>query len=135
MAPVIAPFYFDESVFYGEGVQVMCHVPKGDTPLTFVWTFSSGDVSALAGVNIMNVGDRGTALIIPSVTAIHSGNYSCTVSNAVASAVHYTMLNVKGTMDMLIVFLFRLHRGQNKAKQQHLSNRIINTHGLFQLRP
>lgn len=97
MAPVVTPFEFDESVFYGEGVQVMCHVPKGDKPLSFVWTFSGGDVNSLAGVNIMNAGDRGSVLIIPSATARHSGNYTCTASNVVASASHHTSLNVKGT--------------------------------------
>lgn len=101
MEPVIAPFDFDESVFYGEGVQVMCHVPKGDKPLNFKWTFSKGDVSSLAGVNIMTVGDRGSVLIIPSATAKHSGNYTCTASNIVASASHLTTLNVKGTRLLL----------------------------------
>ncbi|KAG6458280.1 hypothetical protein O3G_MSEX010787 [Manduca sexta] len=95
VAPIIAPFDFDESIFYGEGVQVTCYVPKGDKPLNFKWNFSEEDVSLLAGVNIMNVGDRGSALIIPMVTAKHSGNYSCTASNIVASASHHAMLNVK----------------------------------------
>lgn len=96
MAPVIAPFDFDESVFFGEGVQVMCHVPKGDKPLNLKWSFSGGDVSSLPGLNIMNVGDMGSVLIIPSVTAKHAGNYTCTASNIVASASHHTTLNVKG---------------------------------------
>ncbi|CAB3223434.1 unnamed protein product [Arctia plantaginis] len=95
VAPVITHFEFDESVFFGEGVQVMCHVPKGDKPLNFKWAFSGGDVSSLAGLNIMNVGDRGSALIIPAVTAKHSGNYTCTASNIVASASHHASLNVK----------------------------------------
>lgn len=96
MAPIVTPFEFDESVFYGEGVQVMCQVPKGDKPLDFKWSFSGGDVSSLAGVNIMRVGDRGSALIIPMVTAKHSGNYTCTASNVVANAKHHATLNVKG---------------------------------------
>lgn len=96
VAPIITPFDFDESVFYGEGVQVMCHVPKGDKPLSFKWSFSGGDVSELSGVNIMNVGDMGSALIIPTVTAKHSGNYTCTASNIVANASHQGTLNVKG---------------------------------------
>lgn len=96
MAPVIIPFEFDESVYFGEGVQVMCHVPKGDKPLKFKWSFSGGDVSLLSGVNIMNVGDMGSALIIPTVTAKHSGNYTCTASNSVAKASHHATLNVKG---------------------------------------
>ena len=96
VAPVITHFEFDESVFYGEGVQVMCHVPKGDKPLNIQWTFSKGDVSSLPGLNIMNAGDRGSVLIIPAVTAKHSGNFTCTASNLVASASHHATLNVKG---------------------------------------
>ncbi|KPI92825.1 Hemicentin-1 [Papilio xuthus] len=95
VAPVIIPFEFDGSVFYGEAVQVMCHVPKGDKPLTFKWSFNGGDVSSLPGLNIMNVGDMGSALIIPAVTAAHSGNYTCTAANVVARASHLATLNVK----------------------------------------
>lgn len=96
VVPVIASFEFDESVFYGEGVQVMCHVTKGDKPLTFKWTFNGGDVSLLPGLNIMNVGDMGSALIIPAVTAKHAGNYTCTAANIVARSSHHSTLNVKG---------------------------------------
>lgn len=96
MAPIITPFDFDESVFFGEGVQVTCHVPKGDTPLNFKWSFSEGDVSSLSGINIINAGDRGSVLIVGAVTAKHSGNYTCTASNTVAKASHHATLNVKG---------------------------------------
>ncbi|CAH3959324.1 unnamed protein product [Pieris brassicae] len=95
MAPIITPFDFDESVFFGEGVQVTCHVPKGDTPLNFKWSFSEGDVSSLSGINIINAGDRGSVLIVGAVTAKHSGNYTCTASNTVAKASHHATLNVK----------------------------------------
>lgn len=110
MAPIIAPFEFDESVFYGEGVQVMCHVSKGDKPLDFKWSFNGGEVSLLPGLTIMNVGDMGSALIIPAVTAQHAGNFTCTASNIVARASHHTTLNVKGirnrfTMSLLSMFV------------------------------
>ncbi|CAF4862530.1 unnamed protein product [Pieris macdunnoughi] len=95
VAPIITPFDFDESVFFGEGVQVTCHVPKGDTPLNFKWSFSEGDVSSLSGINIINAGDRGSVLIVGAVTAKHSGNYTCTASNTVAKASHHATLNVK----------------------------------------
>ncbi|CAK1540555.1 unnamed protein product [Leptosia nina] len=95
VAPIITPFEFDESVFFGEGVQVTCHVPKGDTPLNFKWSFSEGDVSSLSGVNIINAGDRGSVLIVGAVTAKHSGKYTCTASNTVAKASHHATLNVK----------------------------------------
>lgn len=96
MAPVIVPFEFDESVFFGEGVQAMCHVPKGDTPLMFQWTMDGRDVSSLAGVNTLTAGDRGSVLIIPSATAQHSGMFACTASNVVANATHHSALRVKG---------------------------------------
>lgn len=103
---MVLPFDFDESVFFGEGVQVMCHAPKGDTPLTFKWTMNGQDVSSLPGLNIVMAGDRGSVLIIPSAAAKHSGNYTCTVSNVVASAYQHSMLNVKGTSSMSTRVLF-----------------------------
>lgn len=97
MAPVVMPFEFDESVFYGEGVQVMCHVPKGDTPLTFKWTMNGRDVSSSMGINVLGAGERASVLVIPSAEAKHSGVFTCTVSNIVASASQHSELNVKGT--------------------------------------
>lgn len=93
----MSAFEFDEAVFYGESTQVMCHIPKGDTPLSIVWSFHGHRLKTNDAVTITKVGDRSSILAIPAATEKHSGNYTCTASNIVASVNHTAVLNVQGT--------------------------------------
>jgi hypothetical protein len=97
VAPEIAPFDFGDSTLNaGEAAQTQCLAIKGDTPLNITWTFH-GDVTTFqAGVVTASVGQRGSALIIDSVTTNHAGTYTCTVRNQVASASYSTVLSVSG---------------------------------------
>lgn len=80
----------------GEAAQTQCLAVKGDTPLNITWTFH-GDVTTFqTGVVTASVGQRGSALIIDSVTTNHAGIYTCTVRNQVASASYSTVLSVSG---------------------------------------
>ena len=96
MAPLISPFEFDESVFYGESVQVNCHIPKGDKPLKLSWNFHGREMSSHLGISTTKVGDRSSILTISSAMAGHSGNYTCTASNPVSTVSYTAILNVKG---------------------------------------
>lgn len=98
MSPIISPFDFDEAVFYGESIQVMCHIPKGDMPLKITWSFRNQPLNKHDAVKITKLGDRSSVLAIPSATEKHSGNYTCTASNIVASTNHTAILNVQGTL-------------------------------------
>lgn len=81
----------------GEAAQTQCLALKGDTPLNFTWTFH-GDVTDFpTGVVTTSAGQRGSVLIIDSVTTIHSGMYTCTVRNQVASVSYSAVLSVSGT--------------------------------------
>lgn len=99
VAPIISPFDFDESVFYGESIQVMCHIPKGDKPLKFVWFFREKPIgSRINGVTITDLGDRSSVLVISAATEKHSGDYTCAASNTAAATNHTATLNVQGTL-------------------------------------
>lgn len=113
MAPIISPFEFDEAVFYGESIQIMCHIPKGDMPLVLTWSFRNEPIKKNDNIVITKVGHRSAILSIPAATERHSGNYTCTASNTVASTNHTAMLNVQGTFlimfyCVLIFFLLNL---------------------------
>lgn len=109
MAPIISAFEFDEAVFFGESIQVMCHIPKGDMPLTLTWLFRDRPLQKKDGVIVTKVGDRSSILAIPSVTEKHTGNYTCTASNIVASTNHTAKLNVQGTQTCLrVMYIFCL---------------------------
>lgn len=107
---MISPFEIDQAVFYGESIQMLCHITKGDIPLTLKWFFRDRPVDKIKGVTVSKVGERSSILAIPSVTEKHSGNYTCTASNTVASTNHTATLNVQGTPYMkyciAIIFLF-----------------------------
>ena len=99
MAPEIAPFDFGESTLNaGEAAQTQCLALKGDTPLNFTWTFHGDATTFQTGVVTTSVGQRGSALIIDSVTTNHAGIYTCTVRNKAASATYSTQLSVSGTI-------------------------------------
>ncbi|XP_046638885.1 Down syndrome cell adhesion molecule-like protein Dscam2 isoform X24 [Daphnia pulicaria] len=95
VAPEIAPFDFGDSTLNaGEAAQTQCLALKGDTPLNFTWTFHGDESTFHAGVVTTSAGQRGSVLIIDSVTTHHSGTYTCTVRNQVASASYSTVLSV-----------------------------------------
>lgn len=78
----------------------MCHIPKGDMPLNLIWLFNGRLVNAKDAVTVTKVGDRSSILAIPAATEKHSGNYTCTASNTVASTNHTAILNVQGTLNV-----------------------------------
>lgn len=74
----------------------MCHIPKGDTPFILTWAFRNKPLYANDAVSITKLGDRSSVLAISAATEKHSGNYTCTASNSVASTNHTATLNVQG---------------------------------------
>lgn len=80
----------------GDNVQLMCHVSKGDVPLSIMWSFHGEELSSHLGISTSRVGGRTSLLIIPSVMAAHSGNYTCSASNAAGSANFSTSVHVNG---------------------------------------
>lgn len=72
-------------------------MPHGDLPVEINWYLNSKTVVEYAGITSSKVGKRNLVLNIESVTAEHSGNYTCLASNR-AGTVNYTAdLEVNGT--------------------------------------
>ncbi|KAK6620957.1 hypothetical protein RUM43_011256 [Polyplax serrata] len=88
--PHIVPFYVEEDLNTGESVQLNCHVTKGDKPIAITWTYNGEDLTAKMGVTTTKISERSNLLIISSVMATHSGNYTCTATNA-AGTTSYTV--------------------------------------------
>lgn len=104
-APEIVPFSMDAPLSVGRDAALTCTVYRGDTPLSIVWTVDGGPVSALPGVRVLAAGSRTSLLTIESVGAAHSGEYTCTASNAVGEAAHSAYLAVKGASASLVTGL------------------------------
>jgi hypothetical protein len=94
--PYINPFTFEEHTYAGEIVQVYCFVSKGDTPLKISWSFHGEDLSSHMGMSTSRIGDRTSLLIINSVMAAHSGNYTCAAENAAGITDYTSTLLVSG---------------------------------------
>lgn len=94
--PDITPFEFDGAVEAGRDAQVVCYVPRGDSPLRIQWLLNGQEINNIMGINTMNVGSRSNILSITSVKYSHSGEYTCSVSNMAGERRHSAKLIVYG---------------------------------------
>lgn len=94
--PYIIPFSFDGEANSGDNAQLTCHVSKGDHPLQLSWSFHGHDLPSHIGLTTTKIGDSISVLVIASVVAGHSGNYTCTARNPAGMANHTATLQVNG---------------------------------------
>ncbi|XP_015601116.1 Down syndrome cell adhesion molecule-like protein Dscam2 isoform X2 [Cephus cinctus] len=106
--PRISPFYFEDGVTEGMRTQLMCTTSEGDEPFNITWLMDSkpiqvressdGSTETVAGtsnnIQISNYTPFSSILMISNVTARHSGNYTCLISNVAGVAEHSTSLSV-----------------------------------------
>ena len=96
---MITPFTFDGPKLEGGEAQLICFASEGDLPVAIQWTFQ-GIGTALNkqnGVEISRFGPKTSILSIDNFNHnIHSGNYSCTISNAAGNVTHTAELVVLG---------------------------------------
>ncbi|XP_034229993.1 Down syndrome cell adhesion molecule-like protein Dscam2 isoform X12 [Thrips palmi] len=102
--PHITPFAFEAEAFAGDSVQLSCYVSRGDLPLTVSWRFdgrlvpggneAAADASLPPGISTERMGTRNSVLTIESVSAAHSGNYTCMARNKAAVVEHTAPLKV-----------------------------------------
>ncbi|XP_025073056.1 Down syndrome cell adhesion molecule-like [Pogonomyrmex barbatus] len=111
--------FFGNGVMEGERTQLMCTTSQGDQPLNITWlmdekpiqvrpsdggtSVSSVQTAAAAaaatvetsnGIQINDYPPFSSILTINSVSASHSGNYTCQISNVAGLAEHSTSLSV-----------------------------------------
>ena len=105
VAPKILAFSFgDEQYELGMSAQVTCIALEGDAPFDIRWTMQSRTHSAAStvesmaarGITVTKIGAKSSVLQIDSIDAAHAGNYTCHVSNAVASRNYSAELDVVG---------------------------------------
>ncbi|XP_043479175.1 Down syndrome cell adhesion molecule-like protein Dscam2 isoform X3 [Leptopilina heterotoma] len=108
--PRISPFYFETGVTQGMRTQLMCTMSQGDQPFNITWLMDrkaiqmkeNGDVtsnqlSASQETNNIQISvfpPFSSILTISNVTAKHSGNYTCRVSNIAGVTEHSASLSV-----------------------------------------
>ncbi|CAH0695577.1 unnamed protein product [Spodoptera exigua] len=92
--PKISPFMFSSELTEGSSVQVLCGVSSGDKPMYFTWLKDGAPLPANLQIEEKNLNEF-SLLMFSELTARHSGEYTCRVSNH-AAVVNYTAtLSVK----------------------------------------
>ncbi|XP_076760113.1 cell adhesion molecule Dscam2 isoform X3 [Xylocopa sonorina] len=119
--PRISPFYFENGVTEGMRTQLMCTTSQGDQPFNITWLMddkpiqvrpgdgsspsasSSSSSSAGSTAAVVETGNNiqisdyppfSSILTINNVSARHSGNYTCQISNVAGLAEYSTSLSV-----------------------------------------
>lgn len=102
--PRISTFSFGDGLMEGMRTQVICTTTAGDEPLKLTWSkggqvleSSSPEGDVGGGVHVSYFPPFSTILSISNVTSSNRGNFSCTVSNQVGTAVHVAELIVTGS--------------------------------------
>ncbi|XP_037802685.1 Down syndrome cell adhesion molecule-like protein Dscam2 [Penaeus monodon] len=96
--PRIQPFKFQEGLSEGMRTRVVCGVNQGDAPLKLEW-LKDGRPLSLGGppnVQVKVIDAFSSVLAMSSLTAAHSGRYTCEAHNAAAAVRFTASLSVHG---------------------------------------
>lgn len=94
--PIIEPFSFQDGLAEGMRTRTVCGVSRGDAPLTLRWLKDGEPLPALLGANITSLDQYSSLLSIPSLSASHSGDYTCVATNPASEVKFTATLQVKG---------------------------------------
>ncbi|XP_049878949.1 Down syndrome cell adhesion molecule-like protein Dscam2 [Pectinophora gossypiella] len=92
--PQISPFSFSPELSAGARPRVLCGVVAGERPLSFAWLKDAAPLPRHLHIEETSMEDF-SMLKFAELTAQHSGNYTCRVTNRAASVDYTATLNVK----------------------------------------
>ncbi|GFU00986.1 hemicentin-1 [Nephila pilipes] len=92
--PKIQPFNFPTNVIVGQKASAACTAISGDQPLEFRWLKNGKDVSSGGQITIRTLVDV-SVLVIETVDASSSGNYTCNLRTSAGSDSFTAPLDVK----------------------------------------
>lgn len=97
VSPEIIPFTFgDKPRSEGQSATVTCSV-DGDKPVGVQWMLNDKEIDGSMNVSVIPLGDAGSIIAIPHVTAQHMGWYTCIAKNSAGVTQHSAQLAVTGT--------------------------------------
>ncbi|KAL0850685.1 hypothetical protein ABMA28_006630 [Loxostege sticticalis] len=92
--PKISPFIFSSELTEGSAVQVLCGVSSGDKPMYFSWLKDGAPLPSNLQIEEKSLNEF-SLLMFSDLTARHSGDYTCRVSNHAATVNYTATLSVK----------------------------------------
>ncbi|XP_059226041.1 cell adhesion molecule Dscam2 isoform X4 [Stomoxys calcitrans] len=93
--PIIEPFVFQDGLAEGMRTRTVCGVSRGDPPLKLTWLKDGEPLPDLLGANVTMLDQYSSLLSIPSLSASHSGEYTCVAKNPAAEIKYNALLQVK----------------------------------------
>ncbi|XP_046808500.1 Down syndrome cell adhesion molecule-like protein Dscam2 [Lucilia cuprina] len=93
--PIIEPFAFQDGLAEGMRTRTVCGVSSGDAPLKLWWLKDGETLPDLLGANVTMLDQYSSLLSIPSLSASHSGEYTCVAKNPAAEIKYTATLQVK----------------------------------------
>lgn len=85
--------------------QVTCVIEKGDPPFTINWlkdaVLITPTLPLASEIKIIPIDSRSSTFVIESLSARHSGNFTCLASNGIAEVAHTAPLTVSGKIQLL----------------------------------
>lgn len=81
---------------FGEFVNLQCTIAGGDLPVSITWTLNGKPFEDYLEIITTKRGKRISELTIESVSAKHTGNYSCIAENRAGHVNHTAELRVNG---------------------------------------
>ena len=100
--PKISPFTFDGDLKEGDRSQVSCTISSGDMPIDIQWRKDGRVFVPGADVQVQNNVFSSNILFF-SLTAEHSGSYTCIAANAAAPANFTAQLIVRGDCYITVI--------------------------------
>ncbi|RVE42005.1 hypothetical protein evm_013350 [Chilo suppressalis] len=92
--PKISPFMFSSELTEGSSVQVLCGVSSGDKPMYFSWLKDGAPLPPNLQIEEKSLNEF-SLLMFSDLSARHSGDYTCRVSNHAATVNYTATLSVK----------------------------------------
>ena len=104
LPPVLSPILFSDALEEGMRATVVCSVVAGDAPISLQWlkdglplggVSHSGRNSRDQHVQVINIKDYATTLVISNITRRHQGRYTCLASTPYTTSNQTAVMGVK----------------------------------------
>lgn len=107
VVPQIEPFSFNANGMNGgASVRLLCSAVAGDLPIDIAWMKDNVTITTGGDHRTQQLDDSTVILSLSRLSLSDSGNYTCQAVNQAGRASHSSLLQVKGTPNTIIVFLF-----------------------------
>lgn len=91
------PFHLRDLPYEGSAARMVCGLQEGDTPIHFFWLYNGALVRVpMNHIQVHETAGISSILSISTLTAGHTGTYTCMAKNKAGVSKHDFVLRVNG---------------------------------------